>query len=48
MEEFLLDSEKVIQVWINRILDRTTAFEKTKDLDACQFCDFKVICHREI
>jgi len=48
MEEFLVDSEKVIQVWINRILDRTTAFEKTKDLDACQFCDFKVICHREI
>ena len=48
IEGFLEDSKKVIQGWIDRILDRSTAFEKTKDVETCQYCDFKVICHREI
>jgi ATP-dependent helicase/DNAse subunit B len=48
MEEFLADSKQMIQTWTDRILDRTNAFEKTKDVETCQYCDFKVICHREI
>jgi len=48
MEAFMAESIEVIQGWIDRILDRATAFEKTKDVETCQYCDFKVICHREI
>jgi ATP-dependent helicase/nuclease subunit B len=48
MEAFMAESSEVIQGWVDRILDRATAFEKTKDVETCQYCDFKVICHREI
>lgn len=48
MEAFVGDSKQLIQTWVERILDRTKPFEKTKDVDSCQYCDFKVICHREI
>ena len=34
--------------WVRKILDPATVFEKTKDVKACQFCDFKRICQREI
>ncbi len=48
MEGFISDSVQLIQDWVDKILDRTQAFEKTSDVESCQFCDFKVICHREI
>ncbi len=48
MDDFIEESQALIQGWVDRILDRTKAFEKTKDVETCQFCDFKVICHREI
>ncbi|MBP6056042.1 MAG: PD-(D/E)XK nuclease family protein, partial [Cytophagaceae bacterium] len=48
MEGFMADSRQVVQAWVDKILDRTKSFEKTTDVESCQFCDFKVICHREI
>lgn len=48
MEGFISDSMQLIQVWVDKILDRSKPFEKTSDVESCQFCDFKVICHREI
>jgi hypothetical protein len=48
MEGFIADSKQVVQAWVDKILDRTKTFEKTSDIESCQFCDFKVICHREI
>lgn len=48
MEGFMADSRQVVQAWVDKILDRRKSFEKTTDVESCQFCDFKVICHREI
>jgi hypothetical protein len=45
---FTSDSISLIRTWVHRILDDAIPFEKTKDIASCQFCDFKVICHREI
>jgi ATP-dependent helicase/DNAse subunit B len=48
MEGFIVDSKQLIQAWVDKILDRTKPFVKTSDVESCQYCDFKVICHREI
>ena len=48
LDAFKTDSEALISTWVHRILDPEQAFEKTKDITHCQFCDFKVICHREV
>jgi hypothetical protein len=47
-DSFLLDSKAVIEGWVHQILDVNTKFEKTKEVSDCQFCDFKVICQREL
>jgi ATP-dependent helicase/DNAse subunit B len=48
MDGFIADSKHLIQAWVDKILDRTKPFAKTSDVESCQYCDFKVICHREI
>ena len=48
IEDFVGKSEDVIRHWLNRILDLNEPFEKTKNMDHCQYCDFKVICGREV
>jgi hypothetical protein len=48
LAEFKVDSVGLIRIWAHRILDPLIPFEKTKDIASCQFCDFKVICHREV
>ena len=47
-DQFLQDSQEVIQGWVHQILDVNTKFEKTKEVSDCQYCDFKVICQREL
>jgi hypothetical protein len=47
-DSFLLDSQAVIEGWVHKILDVNTKFEKTKEVSDCQYCDFKVICQREL
>jgi len=47
-DSFLLDSQGVIEGWVHKILDVNTKFEKTKEVADCQYCDFKVICQREL
>lgn len=47
-DNFLEDSRSVIEGWVNKILDIGTKFEKTKEVADCQYCDFKVICQREL
>jgi ATP-dependent helicase/nuclease subunit B len=48
IEQFIENSNQVISHWVNRILDSNEPFDKTKNLDSCQYCDFKVICGREV
>lgn len=45
---FIAESEDILGEWVRKILDPETVFEKTKDVKACAFCDFKRICQREI
>lgn len=47
-DSFLLESKAVIEGWVHRILDVNAQFEKTKEVSDCQYCDFKVICQREL
>ena len=47
-DQFLQESQDVIQGWVHQILDVNTKFEKTKEVSDCQYCDFKVICQREL
>ena len=47
-DSFLVDSQSVIEGWVHKILDVNTKFEKTKEVADCQYCDFKVICQREL
>lgn len=47
-DSFLVDSQSVIEGWVHKILDVNTKFEKTKEVSDCQYCDFKVICQREL
>jgi CRISPR/Cas system-associated exonuclease Cas4 (RecB family) len=47
-DSFLLDSQAVIEGWVQKILDVNMKFEKTKEVSDCQYCDFKVICQREL
>ncbi len=45
---FLKESEQLVEHWVQRLLDPTQAFEKTSNLEDCQYCDFKGICRREV
>jgi hypothetical protein len=47
-DAFIAESEAILGEWVRKILDPETVFEKTKDVKACAFCDFKRICQREI
>ena len=48
LDGFLAMGKAVFAAWVDRIVDVGKPFEKTKDVETCQWCDFKVICHREI
>lgn len=47
-DSFISDSQKVVTGWVQKILDPEVSFEKTSQITRCQFCDFKVICQREL
>ncbi|MEA5425419.1 PD-(D/E)XK nuclease family protein [Arcicella lustrica] len=44
--DFVVDSEKYLQQFVSDLLNPETPFEKTKDQDKCQYCDYKRICGR--
>lgn len=46
--QFVQHSEDVVSHWVNRILDPSLPFERTNQIEDCQYCDFKVICQREV
>ncbi|MHA8066888.1 PD-(D/E)XK nuclease family protein [Aquirufa sp. ROCK2-A2] len=48
IEQFIQQSNEVIKHWVLRILDKNEPFEKTSIIENCQYCDFKVICGREV
>ncbi|TBH73560.1 PD-(D/E)XK nuclease family protein [Aquirufa nivalisilvae] len=45
---FLKESEQLVSHWVQRLIDPLAPFEKTANLEDCQYCDFKGICHREV
>lgn len=44
--DFVADSEKYLQQFVSELLNPEKPFEKTKDQDKCQYCDYKRICGR--
>jgi ATP-dependent helicase/DNAse subunit B len=45
---FLRESEELVSFWVNALISKETAFEKTVNLDQCTYCDFTSICHRNV
>jgi len=45
---FLQESEDLVSFWVNALISKETAFEKTVNLDQCTYCDFTSICHRNV
>jgi len=46
--EFIQESEKLVQYWVESLISQEKAFEKTANLDQCNYCDFTAICHRNV
>jgi RecB family exonuclease len=46
--EFIQESEKLIQHWVQELISTDSCFEKTVNLDQCTYCDFTSICHRNV
>ena len=46
--EFMQESEKLIQYWVESLISSEEALEKTVNLDQCTYCDFSSICHRNV
>lgn len=46
--DFIQESEKLVQYWVESLVSPDQAFEKTVNLDQCTFCDFTAICHRNV
>ena len=46
--EFIQESEKLIQHWVQELISTESCFEKTVNLDQCTYCDFTSICHRNV
>ncbi|GAB4040967.1 PD-(D/E)XK nuclease family protein [Spirosoma gilvum] len=45
-DQYIADSEAILQQLIRQILDLSEPFRKTDRLETCQYCDFKGICGR--
>jgi hypothetical protein len=45
-DQYIRDSEALLEQLIHRLLDVNEPFRKTDKLDTCQYCDFKGICGR--
>lgn len=46
--EFIQESEKLVQYWVESLISPDQAFEKTVNIDQCTYCDFTAICHRNV
>ena len=46
--DFIQESEKLVQYWVESLVSPDQAFEKTVNLDQCTYCDFTAICHRNV
>jgi len=46
--EFIQESEKLVQYWVESLISPDEAFEKTVNVDQCTYCDFTAICHRNV
>jgi hypothetical protein len=45
-EQYIVESEELLQELILRMLDTGTPFRKTDQLESCTYCDYKGICGR--
>ena len=45
-EQYIQDSEALLQQLIHKLLDTNEPFRKTDRLDTCKYCDYKGICGR--
>ncbi len=44
--QYIQDSEELLRQFVHRLLDPAEPFRKTRQLDECQYCDYKGICGR--
>ena len=44
--QYIQDSEALLQKFVQALLDPAEPFRKTRQLDDCQYCDYKGICGR--
>ncbi|MBC7570490.1 MAG: PD-(D/E)XK nuclease family protein [Spirosoma sp.] len=44
--QYIQDSEELLRQFVHRLLDSAEPFRKTRQLDECQYCDYKGICGR--
>lgn len=44
--EFVEESERLLGIIIGQLLDPSTPFSKTDDLEICRYCDYRGICGR--
>lgn len=44
-EDYKGASENIITI-LNNIFDKTIPFTQTQEIKRCEYCDFKIICHR--
>ncbi|GAB3695975.1 PD-(D/E)XK nuclease family protein [Spirosoma flavus] len=45
-EQYIRNSERILQELIRQLLDPNLPFQKTDQIETCQYCDFKGICGR--
>lgn len=45
-EQYIQDSEALLQQFVHRLFDPDEPFRKTSELNNCQYCDYKGICGR--
>ena len=45
-EQYIADSEDLLKIIVQQMLDVDRPFRKTDQLETCQYCDFKGICGR--
>ena len=44
--QYIEDSEELLRQFVHRLLDPDEPFRKTRQLEECQYCDYKGICGR--
>jgi len=48
LETFIKESERLLTILVNKILDPNAAFEQTEKISSCRYCSYTKICKRDV